>query len=247
MTLNAGEHVDELILAELDDAVGAVERRTIESHVATCPRCASLRMEQRSLQHMLAGPQLSSMDLGRGHDLVWTRLAEPRPARAGGFWRTAWGAVALIATIAVVAGVTLTFVVTQGAARPDTRAVVIAQQDVSVASGVGTVTITERLGTDGSRQVVVATDLRLVPSPTTGVLEIRAQQTGESYGVLATVPSLTGVSRVRIEGILPPLPANANDHYDVWIHLEVDGRMYDSPPIPLRLTSDRTGMHARSD
>jgi hypothetical protein len=246
MTLDQGEHVDELILAELDGALSAVERKTIESHVMRCDRCAATRMEQRSIQNTVAGPPISSMDLARGHDLVWRRLVEPRLAPAAGFWRSAWSAVALAATIALVVGVALTFIVTQSAARPDSRAVVIAQQAVAVGPGAGTVTVTERLGPDSARQVVVASDLRFAPSPTKGVLEVRLQRTGESYGILAAIPTLAGVSAARTEGIVPP-PASASDHYDVWVHVEIDGRVYDSAPIPLRITSDRTGTHARPD
>ena len=246
MTLNQGEHVDELILAELDGALSAVERKTIESHVMRCDRCAATRMEQRSMQNTLAGPPVSSMDLTRGHDLIWRRIAEPRLAEATGFWRTAWTAVTLAATIALVVGVALTFIVTHGAARPDSSAAVIAQQDLALGAGVGMVTVTERLGPAVARQVVVTSDLRFAPAPGSGVLQIRLQRTGETYGILAAVPSLAGVTSTRIEGIVPP-PASASDHYDVWVHVEIDGRVYDGAPISLRITSDRSGTHARRD
>jgi len=243
--VDQNEHVDALIFAELDGTLEAAESKTIALHVLQCSRCASLRMEQRALQLSLAGPPLTSMDLDRGHDLVWRRLAQPRVAPAGGFWRGGWGGVVLAATVALVAAVALGFGVAQSAARPDLGTAVVVQSDVVLAGATGTLTVTERPRTDGARQVVVTTDLRLSPPPTDGVLEIRVRRAGESYGILAAAPVLTGVSRVHIGGAFPSEPAVSGERYFIWVHLETDGVTQDSTPIPLRITSDRIGVHAR--
>ena len=247
MSTGASAHVEDLILAELDDALSTAEHQALNAHAARCARCSSFRLEQRTLHRAAAGRPFSSMDLSLGHDLVWRRLAEPRVARTTAYWRTAWGAVALAAMLAVIAGATLTFGLRQGVARPDSSTVVIARVETDMAIAAGTLTVTERLGADRARQVVVLADLRLLATSTAGLLEIRAQQRGESYGVLAALPALAGVTRAHLEGTFLPLPVNSSEHYDVWIHIEADGRVYESAPILLRITSDRTGTHARPD
>ncbi len=105
--------------------------------------------------------------------------------------------------------------------------------------------MTERPRADGVRQVIVAADLRLSPPPTEGLLEIRVQRVGENYGVLATLTALAGVSRAHIEGAFPSEPAPSADRYFISVHLETDGSVYDSTPLPLRVTGDRMGLHAR--
>lgn len=241
-------HVEGLILAELDNDLGALDRKTMESHVRQCAECAGFRMDQRALQRAVAGPPLSPIELESGHDLVWRRLSEARVARGRALWRTAWNSLALIAMGAFIAGVTLTFGLTRGAAEPDSTTAVVARQEISLSQAVGTITVVERLGADRIRQVVVMTDLRLEPAPTGGVLEIRTQKVGEGYGILATVPTLTGVSHANIEGAFSLLQAGTNSaHYDVWVLIEADGVTYQSSPIPLRISSDRAGLHARLD
>lgn len=244
--MTANMHVEDLILAELDDALSAAEQRAIVSHVARCTRCAAFRLDQRRLHRAVAGRTLSSLELQLGHDLVWRRLAEQRVARTTA-WRTAWGAFAFAALLALIAGATFMFGLRQGVARPDSSTVVIAQVDTATPVATGTLTVTERLGPGGTRMVEVVADLRFVAASDTGFVEVRAQQRGESYGVLATVPALVGVSRARVAGFFPPLPDPAKEHYEVWIHIEADGRVYDSARIPLRITADRSGMHARPD
>lgn len=247
MTANSGDHVEDLILAELDRGLNSVERGVVGSHILTCADCARFRMEQRALQQSVAGRSVPSMELSRAHDLIWSRIAQPRVVPAGGFWRTAWGATALTLAVVIAVGLVLALGLTQGVARPDTRTIVLAQQDISLTPGGGTLTVTERLGPDGARQVVVTADLRLAPPPAEGLLEIRTQQIGESYGVLARAPVLAGVSHAHIEGSFPALPRGASGHYNVSVHLEADGRAYDSTPIPLTITSDRTGVHAQTE
>lgn len=247
MTAGASAHVEDLILAELDDALSAAEHQTLNAHAAHCARCSAFRLEQRTLHRAAAGRPFSSMDLSLGRDLVWRRLAEPRVVRATASWQTAWGVVAIAAMLALIAAATLTFGLRQGVARPDSSTVVIAQVETDMPIAAGTLVVTERLGADRARQVVVLADLRLLSTSTTGLLEIRAQQPGESYGVLAVLPALAGVTRAHVEGAFPPLPVNSSAHYDVWIHIEADGRVYESAPILLRITSDRTGTHARRD
>lgn len=245
MTIDQNEHVEALILAELDGTLGAADSTTIASHVLRCPRCAGLRMEQRALHQALAGRPLTSRDLDRGHDLVWRRLAQPRVAPGGGFWRGGWGRIALAATVALVAAAALGFGVAQNAARPDRATVVVAETEVVLAGATGTLTVTEGPRADGVRQVIVTADLRLSPPPTGGLMEIRIQRAGESYGVLATAPVLTGVSRAHVEGVFPSDPAASGERYFISVHLETDGVVQDSTPVPLRITSDRMGVHAR--
>ena len=245
MTINLNEHVDALIFAELDGTLGAADGRTIATHVLQCPQCAGLRMEQRALAQALAGQPLTSADLNRGHDLVWRRLAQPRIAPGGAFWRGGWGGAALAATVALVAAVALGFGVAQNAARPDLATVVVAETEVVLGGAAGTLTVTERPRADGVRQVIVTADLRLSPRPTDGLLEIRVQRAGERYGVLATAPVLTGVSHVHIGGAFPSEPIVTGERYFIWVHLEMDGVVQDSTPVPLRITSDRMGVHAR--
>lgn len=247
MRENSGDHVEDLILAELDRRLDPAEATVLGSHILTCARCAGFRMEQRALHQSVAGPAVPSMELARAHDLMWSRIAHPVVVPAAGFWRTARGATALMAVAALAVGVVLVLGLTQGVARPDTRTVVVAQQEISLTQGGGTLTVTERLGPDGARQVVVTTDLRLAPAPAAGSLEIRAQETGESYGVLATIPALAGVSHAHVEGSFPALPSGTRSLYSVSVHLEADGRADDSPAILLRITSDRTGVHAQTE
>lgn len=245
MTIGQNEHVDALIFAELDGTLGAPESKAITTHVLRCPQCAGLRMEQRALHQALAGQPLTSMELGRGHDLVWRRLAQPRVAPAGGFWGARWGGAALAATIALVAAVALGFGVVQNAARPDLATVVVSESEVLLEGATGTLTVAERPRADGLGQVIVTVDLRLSPRPTSGLMEIRFQRAGESYGILGTAPGLTGVSRLHIGGAFPSDPAPSGERYFISVHLETDGVVQDSTPVPLRITSDRTGMHAR--
>lgn len=244
----AGRRVEELIFAELDDALTQEEERELHGHLAACEPCQRLRLRQRSLHAGLAGRRNDYRATARAEERVWRRLEEartPGPPRVGADWRALLTLVAVALALFVGIGILV-------ATRVDVASPVPEREEIAALAFVFT-------GGRGSLQVeqgraaahprsdtgVLARTWLEFDAPTDGLAEIRVREPGQpSYGILARA-DLSGTRRASLEGRFPPLRPGESRTWELWTHLETASRVFASEPLAIEVVGTRQGERAR--
>jgi hypothetical protein len=241
-----GRGVEDLVLADLDDALDAATGRALREHIGSCMTCARIAYEQRRIASALATPPNSG-------ETERARLANLDRIRSR---RTKAPVARFVASLSVGLGLLLitvvaTVLISEGAADPT---IPVREQLVERADHVGNAAVT-LVVEDGravarpgaSTSVVVRADVRFAEPPTRGFLEVRIRREGEEfYGIVARAPSLVGASRSTIEGQLPAADRGPSAVYLVWLHVEYDAGDYDTAPITIEVYAVAGGERGRA-
>ncbi|HEY3256239.1 MAG TPA: hypothetical protein VGJ91_19910 [Polyangiaceae bacterium] len=89
--------------------------------------------------------------------------------------------------------------------------------------------------------VLISAELSLV-TPRAGTAELRFAPRGEPFGVLASVPDLTGVTKLRIENRLPQMESPTV--IEIWLHLD-DAQTVESQRLVVQIEPTHGGLRAR--
>lgn len=235
----AGRPVEELLFESFDAEIDLDEERALEAHWKACPECRRLRDQYARLQRRLAGPALSTGEAEGAEAILRARLATRTAARGRSSF-VDLVCVLAAAVLVVVAVSTIRFPQSQDGAGSATVAM-LAERGVALPQGTGSLFVRERQSTPSA--VSGGVDLRFDTPAEQGMVEVRIAEPGEAHGVLARAPSISGTTRLRIEGDFPALDVGASKIYDLWLHVEYDGLVVDSPPFRVLLTADRAGTH----
>lgn len=239
--------VEELILAELDQALPPNSEVAFEEHLRGCVACRELRVRHRRLHERLRTPP-EPRTVERAREQIWAGIASrrsaPRRSRAGPLARLAFVAAVLLAAAAVspllaervpVAAPAREEVTRLGFDLPGGGAGTLFIEQGSALARAG-----EEVGVGARAELLFD---RAVPA---GAAEIRFQGEGDhSYGVLGAAPDLAGVTRMRFGGTFPRPPGGLPVTYRVWVHLEAQGLTLDTQMLHIDVLPLPRGERAR--
>ncbi len=199
-------HVEEELIAYLDDELEATERARVEAHLARCPTCASALAELRALSHDLGATfnvALSSVRLSRDadariRDVLRGRLERPRWYWA--FWqrRGLW-AQAVMALLFIFFSLNTYQVLTLPPAPPPQEILVFGQERFAPGTEAALRVIVRSLGAVPVAGAEIAVHLRPSAGPSYVVYEGVTNAAG-SADVSFTVPdALTGKTDLVVE------------------------------------------------
>jgi hypothetical protein len=241
--------VEDLILAELDQALSRQLGRALEEHLRICGSCRELQARHRRLHERLRAPVEERL-LARVRSEVWAGISSRRTAATKSV-PALLPQLALVAALIALAALTGTLL----AERVQVAAPAPAREEVARMSfdlpegGSGTLLIEQgaALARPGEEVGVGArAEVRSARAIRAGSAEIRFQGEGDlSYGILGAAPDLAGLSRTSFGGTFPRPPGITVLTYRVWVHLEADGATLDTQPLLIVVMPLQAGERAR--
>lgn len=240
-----GYSVGELLSAEIDRALSAEESTALHAHLLACEMCRNLRASLLSVQTRVRVGEPRANEVIRAQQESLARIITVRQHTSLVATLAHGALVVAAALVAIVALAMWPRTPSANPAIPERELVATRTSDTAL----GTVTLTIEQGRFAARPrqnigVTTRAEIRLNVA-TEGSAQIRIEEPGETYGILATTPNVAGATLVRLDGALPPLDPGESHDYKVWVHLETTAGMYDSEPLLIRVEGSPDGERAR--